>query len=152
MNLAEHLPASAVAISSDISSKKRALEEISRLLTGHAEFVSEKDVLTSLINREKLGSTGLGKGVAIPHGRLKGLETVVAAFVKLGQPIDYDAADEEAVDLIFGLLVPQDATSEHLQILAKIAEMFRDESHTAALREATDNDALHKLLTRYLPS
>ena len=151
MNLAEHLQASAVGINSDISSKKRALEEISRLLTGHAEFVSEKDVLTSLINREKLGSTGLGKGVAIPHGRLKGLESAVAAFVKLSHPIDYDAADEQPVDLIFGLLVPQDATSEHLQILAKIAEMFQDEEHTAAMREATDSQALHELLTRYLP-
>ena len=152
MNLAEHLQASAVAINSDISSKKRALEEISRLLTGHAEFVSEKDVLTSLINREKLGSTGLGQGVAIPHGRLKGLQSVVAAFVKLNQPIDYDAADEAPVDLIFGLLVPQDATSEHLQILAKIAEMFQDEAHVAAMRETQDSDALHQLLTQYLPS
>ena len=152
MNLAEHLQVSAVGINSDISSKKRALEEVSRLLTGHAEFVSEKDVLTSLINREKLGSTGLGKGVAIPHGRLKGLQSVVAAFVKLTQPIDYDAADEQAVDLIFGLLVPQDATSEHLQILAKIAEMFQDENHVAAMRECNDNAALHQLLTRYLPA
>ena len=81
MNLAEFLKPSAVTINTDITSKKRALEEVSRLLTAHAELVSEKDVLTSLINREKLGSTGLGAGVAIPHGRLKGLESAVAAFV-----------------------------------------------------------------------
>ncbi len=152
MNLAETLQTSAVSISSDISSKKRALEEVSRLLTGHAEFVSEKDVLTSLINREKLGSTGLGHGVAIPHGRLKGLQSAVAAFVKLEQTIDYDAADEQPVDLIFGLLVPQEATSEHLEILAKIAQMFHDEKQVAAIRESSDSAELHRLLTQYHPS
>ncbi|ORE89110.1 PTS IIA-like nitrogen-regulatory protein PtsN [Oceanococcus atlanticus] len=147
MNLAEFLKPSAVTINTDITSKKRALEEVSRLLTAHAELVSEKDVLTSLINREKLGSTGLGAGVAIPHGRLKGLESAVAAFVKLGQPIDYDANDEQPVDLVFGLLVPQEATAEHLQILAKIAEMFRDENNLAAIRQAGDSETVHKLLT-----
>ena len=147
MNLAEYLKPSAVAINNDISSKKRTLEEISRLLTAHAEFVSEKDVLVSLINREKLGSTGLGHGVAIPHGRLKGLGSVVGAFVKLRNPVDYDAADEGHVDLVFGLLVPQEATSEHLQILAAIAEMFQDPARIAAIREADDPQQLHALLT-----
>ena len=147
MNLAEFLKPSAVTINADITSKKRALEEVSHLLTAHSELVSEKDVLTSLINREKLGSTGLGAGVAIPHGRLKGLESAVAAFVKLEQPIDYDANDEKPVDLIFGLLVPQDATAEHLQILAKIAEMFRNEGQLEAMRNAADSDTLYQLLT-----
>ncbi len=147
MNLAEFLKPSAVTINADITSKKRALEEVSHLLTAHSELVSEKDVLTSLISREKLGSTGLGAGVAIPHGRLKGLESAVAAFVKLEQAIDYDANDEKPVDLIFGLLVPQDATAEHLQILAKIAEMFRNESQLEAMRSAADSDALYQLLT-----
>ncbi len=149
MNLAEYLKPSAVVINSDITSKKRALEEISRLLTVHGEYVAEKDVFTSLINREKLGSTGLGAGVAIPHGRLKGLDHAVAAFIKLNQAIDYDAADGKGVDLILGLLVPKEATSEHLEILAKIAEMFQDEDQLKALRESTDNQALHELLTRY---
>ena len=146
-DLAEFLKPSAVTINADITSKKRALEEVSHLLTAHSELVSEKDVLTSLINREKLGSTGLGAGVAIPHGRLKGLESAVAAFVKLEQPIDYDANDEKPVDLIFGLLVPQDATAEHLQILAKIAEMFRNEGQLEAMRSAADSDTLYQLLT-----
>lgn len=148
MKLAEHLQASAVSINSDISSKKRALEEVSRLLTAHSEFVSEKDVLTSLINREKLGSTGLGHGVAIPHGRLKGLESAVAAFVRLEQPVDYDASDEQDVDLILGLLVPQNATSEHLEVLAGIAEMFHEGKRTDALRQAKDSHELHRLLTQ----
>lgn len=149
MNLAEYLAPSAVAVSSDIVSKKRALEEISRLLTDQTEFVAEKDVFSSLINREKLGSTGLGSGVAIPHGRLKGLDQAVAAFLRLDNPIDYDAADEQPVDLIIGLLVPQDATNEHLEILARIAQMFQDETQREALRSTHDAGELHELLTRY---
>lgn len=150
MNLSEYLNANAVRISTDISSKKRAPEDISRMLTGHAEFVSEKDVLTSLINREKLGSTGLGKGIAIPHGRLKGLERPVAAFLKLSAPIDYDAADGDPVDLVFGLLVPQDASSKHLEILASIAEMFHNTNQVEKLRECHDAEDLYKLLTGYV--
>ena len=149
MSLAEYLDPSAVKISTDIVSKKRALEEISGLLTAQTELVAEKDVFTSLINREKLGSTGLGDGVAIPHGRLKGLDKAVGAFLKLATPIDYDASDGQAVDLVFGLLVPQDATSEHLEILAKIARMFQDENQRQALRDASDADSLHSLMTRY---
>ncbi len=149
MNLAEYLNTSAVSVSPDIVSKKRALEEISGLLTAQTEFVAEKDVFTSLINREKLGSTGLGSGVAIPHGRLKGLDKAVGAFLRLANPIDYDAADGQGVDLIFGLLVPQDATTEHLEILARIAEMFQDESQLARLREAPDADAVYARLTQY---
>lgn len=147
MNLAEYLNSNAVRIATDISSKKRALEDISQLLTGHAEFVSEKDVLTSLINREKLGSTGLGKGIAIPHGRLKGLESPVAAFLKLSTPIDYDAADGDPVDLVFGLLVPQDASSKHLEILAGIAEMFHNSEYVDKLRACEDAQSIHQLLT-----
>jgi PTS system nitrogen regulatory IIA component len=120
MNLAEYLKPSGITVNSDISSKKRALEEIGRLLTEHSENVADKDVLTSLINREKLGCTGLGSGVAIPHGRLKGLDHAVAAFIQVKQGIDYDAEDGQKVDLIFGLLVPQAATSEHLEILARL--------------------------------
>lgn len=149
MNLAEYLNANAVHVSTDISSKKRALEEISRLLTGHAEFVSEKDVLTSLINREKLGSTGLGHGVAIPHGRLNGLQSPVAAFLKLSTPIDYDAADGDPVDLVFGLLVPQDASSKHLEILAGIAEMFHDEAQVEKIRGCANAAELYQLMTGY---
>lgn len=149
MNLAEYLKPGAVTISSEIASKKRAIETISQLLTANSEFVAEKDVFASLVNREKLGSTGLGAGVAIPHGRLKGLDHAVGAFLKLHQPIDYDAADGAGVDLIFGLLVPQTATSEHLEILARIAQMFQNETHCERLRAATDSAELHGLLTQF---
>lgn len=151
MQLAEFLAPNAVSARDDITSKKRVLEEISRLLAASAEFVAEKDVFASLVNREKLGSTGLGEGVAIPHGRVKGLDGAVAAFIRLDHGVDYDAADEQPVDLVFGLLVPQEATGEHLQILAQIAEMFQDEKQLAALREAADGEALHALITQYQP-
>lgn len=151
MNIADYLKPSAVVINDEISSKKRTLEEISRLLTQNAEYVAEKDVFTSLINREKLGSTGLGSGVAIPHGRLRGVEHSVGAFIRLAKPIDYDAADGAPVDLVFGLLVPQDATSQHLEILASIARMFQDEAQLARLREAEDDASLYQLLTQYRP-
>lgn len=149
MNLADYLAASAVSVRNDITSKKRALEEISRTLGLSARFVAENEIFTSLVNREKLGSTGLGAGVAIPHGRLKGLDHAIAAFIKLETPINYDANDGEPVDLVFGLLVPQSATSEHLNILAKVAEMFRDEAHVAKIREASDPAELHRLLTTH---
>lgn len=149
MNIAEYLKPGAVSIDTSITSKKRALEAVSQLLTSHTEYVADKDVFSSLINREKLGSTGLGRGVAIPHGRLKGLDHAVGAFIKLAQPIDYDAADGAPVDLLFGLLVPQEATSEHLEILAQIARMFQDEKQLEQLRAATDGDTLHQLLTQY---
>ena len=151
MNIADYLKPSAVVINDEIGSKKRTLEEISRLLTQNAEYVAEKDVFTSLINREKLGSTGLGGGVAIPHGRLRGVEHSVGAFIRLAKPIDYDAADGAPVDLVFGLLVPQDATSQHLEILAGIARMFQDEAQLARLREAEDDASLYQLLTQYRP-
>lgn len=149
MQLADLLAPNAVSVRDDITSKKRALEEVSRLLAAGAELVAEKDVFTSLINREKLGSTGLGDGVAIPHGRVKGLDTAVAAFIRLKRGIDFDANDEAPVDLVFGLLVPQQAHSEHLQILAQIAEQLQDEAQLAAIRAATDAAELHQLITQY---
>lgn len=148
MNLADYLRADAVSIRNDISSKKRALEEISRQLTKSSEFVSEKDVFTSLVAREKLGSTGLGNGVSIPHGRINGPDQPIGAFIRLTQGVDYDANDGQPVDLVFGLIVPKDASNEHLQILAGIAEVFQDDDRVAAIRACDDPAELHRLLTR----
>ncbi len=149
MNLADHLAVDAVAYRTDLKSKKRALEEISRQLAQSARYVSEAEVFTSLISREKLGSTGLGDGVAIPHGRQTGIDEAVGAFIRLDQGVDYDAPDGGRVDLLFGLLVPKDANSQHLEMLARIAQMFQDEQHLAALRNAEDPVELHRLLTSY---
>ncbi len=148
MKLAEILSASRVATGVTVTSKKRALEEIARLLAQGAPSVSHVDILNSLANREKLGSTGLGHGVAIPHGRMGGISGSVGAFVRLKHPVDYETHDGQPVDLVFGLLVPQNATGEHLQHLAAIAEKFSDDAFCGQVRGAADEAALHALLTR----
>ena len=148
MKLADILSGGRVASGVTVTSKKRALEEIARLLAQGAPSVSQVDILNSLANREKLGSTGLGHGVAIPHGRMSGISGSVGAFVRLKHAVDYETHDGQPVDLIFGLLVPQNATGEHLQHLAAIAEKFSDDSFCASVREAADEAALHGLLTR----
>jgi PTS system nitrogen regulatory IIA component len=147
MKLADILSSSRVATGITVTSKKRALEEIAKLLAQGAPSVSHVDILNSLAGREKLGSTGLGHGVAIPHGRIAGISGSVGAFIRLKHPVDYETHDGQPVDLIFGLLVPQNATGEHLQHLAAIAEKFSDDSFCTQVREAKDETVLHGLLT-----
>jgi PTS system nitrogen regulatory IIA component len=151
MNIANILAPTRVQFQREIGSKKRVLEEISRLLAGGTPSLSESEILGSLTGREKLGSTGLGQGVAIPHGRMRGLTSSVGAFIRLQDGVDYEAGDGQKVDLVFGLLVPQDCTEEHLKILAALAEMFLDEQFCAAIRSTQDPQALHKLLLQYVP-
>lgn len=145
MKLSEVLAADRVGSGVSATSKKRALEELSKLLSLGASSIGESDILTALAGREKLGSTGLGHGVAIPHGRIAGIEQAVGAFVRLKQAIDYDAHDGQPVDLLFGLLVPQAATEQHLKILAGIAEAFSEDEFCAQLRDADDDSALFTL-------
>jgi len=147
MKLLDILSPARVASGVTVTSKKRALEEIAKLLAQGTPSVSHVEILNSLANREKLGSTGLGHGVAIPHGRLSGISTSVGAFVRLKHPVDYDTHDGQPVDLIFGLLVPQHATGEHLQHLAAIAEKFSDDEFCSQVHSAKDDAALHALLT-----
>ncbi len=146
MKLADILNGSRVAVGVAATSKKRALEEIAKLLAQGAPSVGQVDILNSLASREKLGSTGLGHGVAIPHGRMAGISASVGAFVRLKHPVDYETHDGQPVDLIFGLLVPQNANADHLQHLAAIAEKFSDEVFCSQVREAKDNVAVHALL------
>jgi PTS system nitrogen regulatory IIA component len=135
-----------VSCRDDLGSKKRLLEYVSELLAGSSPELSQNEIFDALINREKLGSTGLGKGVAIPHGRIASLESPVCAFVKLATPVDFDATDGQAVDLIFTLLVPEDSTEEHLQVLSTIAEMFSNAGISMALRQCdTDSCLLEQL-------
>lgn len=146
MKLAEILSSSRVTVGQTVTSKKRALEEVARLLALGAPSVSQADILASLASREKLGSTGLGHGVAIPHGRMSGVTSSVGAFLRLKHPVEYEAHDGRSVDLIFGLVVPQNATSEHLKHLAAIAEKFSDDDFCASVRNAPDAAAVHALL------
>jgi PTS system nitrogen regulatory IIA component len=139
-----------IAFDVDASSKKRALEKVSDMLAQDNEVrLGSHDVCESLIAREKLGTTAIGCGVAIPHGRLKNTDKTVAAFVKLHEGVDYDAIDNQQVDLIFALLVPENSTEEHLQILAEIAEMFSNETFREKLRHTQDPQALWNLLKNW---
>jgi len=151
MKLSEILSGDRVVAGAALGSKKKVLEELARLLSGGITLASG-DIFNSLVGREKLGSTGLGHGVAIPHGRVAGVPQSVGAFMRLKHPIDYDAHDGQPVDLVFGLLVPQQATEEHLKHLAAIAEMFSNEQFCAKLRDTTDDKQLHKLITSYTPA
>jgi len=147
MKLNDILSADRVASGVAVTSKKKALEELSKLLAKGAGKLSAADIFNGLTAREKLGSTGLGHGVAIPHGRMQGVTGSVGAFIRLKHPVDYDAHDGQTVDLVFGLVVPVAATEEHLKHLAAIAEKFSDEEFCRKMREAPDERALHALLT-----
>jgi PTS system nitrogen regulatory IIA component len=152
MNIAHIIAADRVGLLRGINSKKRALEEISRLLASGTTSLPESEILASLVNREKLGSTGLGEGVAIPHGRVRGIDKSIGAFIRVEGGVDYEAVDGRPVDLIFGLLVPQDCTEEHLGTLAGLAEMFLDENFCSAMRSTQDPQALLNMLVQYTPA
>ena len=129
------------------SSKKRLLEIISEELARNNEDLSAREIFESLCARERLGSTGLGKGVAIPHGRIKGLKEAVGAFMRLAAPVQFDAPDGKPVSLLFVLLVPEQATEQHLQILSELAQMFSDRAFREQLAAAADEAAVHALFT-----
>lgn len=123
------------------------LEELSKLLAAKDTSLSYIEVFDCLVAREKLGSTGLGNGIAIPHGRLKGGKKTIAAFMQLQHGIEYDAVDQAPVDLLFALLVPEDSTDEHLQTLSHLAEMFSNTETLEQLRSGTTADRIYKILT-----
>ncbi|HUR40366.1 MAG TPA: PTS IIA-like nitrogen regulatory protein PtsN [Verrucomicrobiae bacterium] len=146
MKLTAILTAERVATEVTVTSKKKALEELSKLLAKGTDKLSSTDIFNGLTAREKLGSTGLGHGVAIPHGRMSGITNSVGAFIRLKHPVDYDAHDGQPVDLVFGLVVPVAATEEHLKHLAAIAEKFSEEDFCQKMRAGKDDAALYGLL------
>lgn len=151
MNLiAKLLPLSNVLIDLDASSKKRVFEQAG-LVFENNQSIGRSAVFDSLFAREKLGSTGLGQGVAIPHGRIKGLKAAVGCFLRLGTPVQFDAPDGAPVGLLFVLLVPDQATEHHLQILSELAQMFSDRAFREQLAAAPDATALHALIEHWQP-
>jgi PTS system nitrogen regulatory IIA component len=148
MKIAEILSSNRVVVGVAASSKKRALEEIAKVLALGAPTVTPADILNSLVGREKLGSTSLGHGVAIPHGRIAGITNSIGALLRLKHPVEYESHDGRPVDLVFGLVVPQQATGDHLQHLKAIAEKFSEESFCEQLRAASDDLAAYTLITR----
>lgn len=125
----------------DASSKKRVFEQAGQLFEGQLGL-ARSVIFDSLFAREKLGSTGLGQGIAIPHGRIKGLKQAAGAFIRLANPVPFDSPDGRAVNLLFVLLVPEQATEEHLQILSELAQRFADRAFRESLQNAPDAAAV----------
>jgi PTS system nitrogen regulatory IIA component len=151
MNLiAKLLAPQDVLVDADLSSKKRVFEQMGLLFENNHQL-ARSSVFDSLFAREKLGSTGLGQGVAIPHGRLKGLREACAGLVRLREAIPFDAPDGQPVRLVFVLLVPERATDLHLQILSELAQMFSDRALREAMGAAPDAQALYQLVASWQP-
>ncbi len=146
--LASILPVSQVLVRVDATSKKRAFEEIG-LLFENLHGMNRSLVTDSLFARERLGSTGLGHGVAIPHGRIKGLKAPMAAVVQLAQPIVFDAPDQVPVKLMIFLLVPEVATQKHLETLSEIAEMLSDPDLRFKMAESPAAQDVHQLIAQW---
>jgi PTS system nitrogen regulatory IIA component len=146
MKLRDILTPERIRLDSDATSKKRVLESASRLLADSDNNLSPRAIFDCLIARERLGSTGLGHGVAIPHGRVAGLDKTIGVFIRVPKGVDFDAPDNEPVDLIFTLLVPEESTEEHLQVLANIATYFNSRDSRDALRVDISPEKARELL------
>ena len=130
-------------------SKKRLLTTISELIANNSASLESEQVFSALMSREQLGTTGLGNGIAIPHSRVPYCDEIIGALVTLDTPIDFDAIDSKPVDLFFVLIVPEVKTDEHVETLAKIAEMLNDEDFCYTLRHTQDSDDLYNIAITY---
>ncbi|MDE0955230.1 MAG: PTS IIA-like nitrogen regulatory protein PtsN [Pseudomonadales bacterium] len=145
MNISDILTPERTLADLKCASKKRTLESISQLLGKQMTGFDDKELFNALITRERLGSTGFGDGIAIPHCRLASCIHVTGALVRLAKAVDFDAIDQLPVDLLFVLLVPLQATDEHLQILATLAGKFGQSEFRESMRKAADADAMYKI-------
>ena len=151
MNLVSRLlPVNHVVLGLDVSSKKRLFEQIG-LVFENSRQIPRMRVFDALFDREKLGSTGLGYGVAIPHGRIKTLKEPACAFVRTAQPIPFESPDGAPVNLVFAMLVPEHATEAHLELLSELAQMFSDPQLRESLAATQDIQAAHRLITEWSP-
>ncbi len=148
--LAKFLPLENVVIGLSVTSKKRVFEQAG-LIFENQNGIGRSIVTDNLFARERLGSTALGEGVAIPHGRIKGLKQPLAAFVRLDQPIPFESPDGQPVSLLIFLLVPEQATQQHLEILSEIAQLLSDREARERLHNEEDLEELHRLLTQWHP-
>ncbi len=152
MDITDLITRERIICNSEVASKKRVIEVLSELLaTGQADLTA-RPIFDSLIGRERLGSTGLGHGVALPHGRFSQSQQAIGAFIKVAKGVDFDAIDRQPVDLVFGLLVPDHYTDEHLKILAYLAEMFSDRAFCQQLRASDSDQALFERLRDWHPA
>ncbi|WVN41921.1 PTS IIA-like nitrogen regulatory protein PtsN [beta proteobacterium MWH-UniP1] len=149
--ISQLLPATNIVVGLEASSKKRVFEQAG-LLFENNQGIARVKVFDSLFARERLGSTGLGEGIAIPHGRIKGLKEAVAALVRLAEPVAFDAPDGKPVNLLLFLLVPEQATQQHLEILSEVAEMLSDKSMRETLLNESQADLIHQALESWQPA
>ena len=134
-----------IFIGHQTTSKKRLLEQIANLFAEQLPDTNAGQIFSTLIERENLGSTAIGNGIALPHGRISGLDNVAGIFMRLQDPLDFDAVDHLHVNLIFAILVPENATEEHLKLLASLATIFRDESLRQKLLETSDTTQIRAI-------
>ncbi len=147
MQISDILSPERVLCDVNTGSKKATLEILADLIASASTGLTQIEVFDSLLARERLGSTGLGHGIALPHGRLKHCNKTLGAFICLQAGIDYDAIDKQPVNLLFALLVPEESTQEHLEILSKLAEMFSNKEFLEQLKVESSEDNIYKLLT-----
>lgn len=145
MQLSELLSPDCTKCAVEGASKKRLLETISQIVAPKLSGITRHDIFESLLNRERLGSTGIGLGIAIPHGRLSNANHPVAVLLTLDEPVEFDSIDNQPVDIIFALLVPESEHENHLQTLASVARRMNDKDCTRALRQADSDKALYQL-------
>ena len=148
MQLSSLLSPDRVLCDVSVADKNAALELVASLLASGDDGISSAETLEALRSRESLGSTGLGHGIAIPHGRRQGGQHIIGTFVRLAESIGFDAIDQKPVDLLFALLVPESSTGEHLIILGALATMFNDSRRVDELRTAPSAEAIYQLLIR----
>ena len=134
-----------IFIDTEVSSKKKLLELIANIAADQSQL-SESTIYTNLLNRERLGSTGLGQGFAVPHARLPDLEKTVGCFFRLKQPVNFESPDNLPVDLVFTIIIPQEAAEEHLLILSSLARIFSDADICEAIRAATSKEEIEKII------
>lgn len=147
MEISEILTPERIQCKVACSSKKDALDLLAKTFSKASKVLSHNEVFNCLLARERLGSTGLGNGIAIPHGRLKNSTITMGAFLQLKNKIDFDAVDQHPVDLVFALIVPEQSTDEHLQILSKLASKFSDKKFVDQLRATSKPGSIYDLLT-----
>lgn len=146
MELTDVIDAQAVRLGLKPNSKRQLLQELSALAAQHCD-ISERTIFETLLQRERLGSTGVGNGIAIPHGKFAGLKGIFGVFVRLDKPVDYDSLDDQPIDLACLLLAPEGAGADHLKALSRVARALRDPERLTQLRACDDTESLHSILT-----
>jgi PTS system nitrogen regulatory IIA component len=146
MKISDLLQPSAVIMTPKSQGKKQLLQELAAR-AAQVTRLNERKIFETLMERERLGTTGVGQGIAIPHGRIADLKEIVGVFARLDAPLDYDAVDNQPVDLVFMLLAPEGAGADHLKALARVSRLLRNQQVTEKLRSAKSAEAIYAILT-----